>query len=170
MKFALIAAVDKKLGIGKNNTLPWRLPADLSYFSHLTTSNGNNAVIMGRKTWESLPASHRPLKNRLNIVISSNNEYKVPSGVIVASSLDEGLKRAGEERVEAVFVIGGGSVFKESLTHSECEVIYLTEINAVFNCDTFFPEFDKNTFKKVEESPLHEENGIRFRFVKYARG
>ena len=166
MDFFLIAAVDKNYGIGKNNDLPWKLPSDLAYFSEKTKGNGRNAVIMGRRTWESF--NGRALKNRMNIVIS-RSEVRVPVGVFVAENIDEGLTIAHQHKCEETFVIGGGKIYEEALKHPGCAGIYLTEIDGEFDCDTFFPKFDKTIFKKVEESDLREENGLSFKFVKYLR-
>src|SRR3990172_2849902 len=133
MKFSIIAAADKKMGIGIGNKLPWKLAGDLKYFSETTTkaSPGKmNAVIMGRKTWESLPEKHRPLAGRLNVVLS-RNELPLPDGVLRASSLDDafeklsapprhegGLRRAD---VDEVFVIGGASLDEQAIHHPHFE-------------------------------------------------
>ena len=169
MNFSLIAAVDKNYGIGENNTLPWNLPTDLKYYNDTTRGNGKNAVIMGRKTWESIPKKFQPLPKRVNIVITKNSNYALPEGVEKAATLEESLVIVERHRPEAVFVIGGAQIFAEAIKHPDCQKIYLTEIDAEFDCDTFFPKFDKNIFKKISESEVHEENGVKFRFVLYRR-
>lgn len=169
MSFSLIAAVDKKRGIGKEGKLPWHLPTDLKYFNDVTTGKGKNVVIMGRLTFESIPAKQKPLKNRINMVITRNEAYKVPAGVECAVSLEQGLVRASAHHPEEIFVIGGAQIFTDAIRHPECTTIYLTEIESVFDCDTFFPKVDKNIFKKASESQVHEENGVRFRFIVYKK-
>ena len=126
MKFSLVVAADENNGIGKNNTLIWRLPADMKHFTEITTGTRDpflmNAVIMGRKTWESLPEKHRPLKNRFNIILSRNSAQQLQSeqpqpGVLWADSLDAALKMCVSGQVENVFVIGGAKVMpKPSIT------------------------------------------------------
>ncbi|PNH03081.1 Bifunctional dihydrofolate reductase-thymidylate synthase 2 [Tetrabaena socialis] len=188
MPFQLVIAATPTLGIGKGGQLPdWKLPGDMAYFKELTSrtrdSARQNAVIMGRKTWESIPAKFRPLKGRLNIVLSrafadagarhadsenSGNAVvnqqqppacagKQPSalesakergsalaaGVLGSGSLDAALELLGSEelhdRVENVFIIGGGQVYAEALQHPDCAVVHLTQ---EFECDTFLPKLD----------------------------
>ncbi len=172
--FFIIAAVDENNGLGKNNTLVWKLPSDLKHFSQRTTSvleSGKiNAVIMGRKTWESLPTAHRPLPGRRNIVLTRDTGITLPEGVVRASSLDEALKLAqGLTEVESVVVIGGGTVYAEAINHPDCEKIYLTRIHATFDCDTFFPSIDRRKFPKTETSGLMQENGLSFEFILYQK-
>ena len=161
MNFALIAAVDKNRGIGKNNTLPWHLSADLKHFARVTKGG---TVVMGRKTWGSLPEKYRPLKERKNVVLSTDTNYQVPTGVELVQSLDEALSKGEGE----LFVIGGARLFEEAIHHPNCTKIILTEINSSFDCDAFFPELPGD-FKRVQESPLEEEKGLKFRFVTYEK-
>ena len=173
MDFALIAACDKEMGIGKGGTLPWHLPGELAYFHRVTSEvagvQKRNAVIMGRKTWESIPEKRRPLPGRLNCVITRDENYPVPDGVLRFSSLEECL--AGHDKdatLEKAYIIGGGELFRQAIAMEGCEAIYLTEVEGIFNCDTFFPplpqEFNKNT-----ESEVQEENGAKYKFVVYRR-
>lgn len=172
MKFSLVAAVDEKMGIGINNSLPWRLKGDLKYFSEVTTGSAPekiNAVIMGRKTWDSLPEAHRPLKGRLNAVLS-RNKFNLPDGVLAFNSLESALDNLSlNKKVDQVFVIGGASVFQQAILHNDCQKIFLTEILQTFDCDTFFPKIPGD-FKKVSETPLFEENGLKYRFLVYEKG
>lgn len=170
MKFSVIAAVDKNYGIGNHGKIPWGLPSDMKYFNRITNGNGKNAVVMGRVTWESLPEHHRPLKNRLNIIISRTKTTSLSeaelSGAKLANSFDAALQIAkGDE----IFVIGGAQIYAEAITHPDCEKIYLTEIDAEFECDAFFPKFDKEKFREISREP-HSENGLSFAFVVYERG
>ncbi|MEK9166982.1 MAG: dihydrofolate reductase [Patescibacteria group bacterium] len=161
MNFSIIVAIDEKGGIGKNNTLPWHLPADLKHFKELTTGG---TVIMGRNTWESIPDKFRPLPNRLNIVLTGNLNYFVPEGVKLASSLDGAL--AVSEG--STFIIGGAKVFEEAIRHEDCSDLFITKIESTFDCDTFFP-FLPLDFQIVHEGETLEDNEIKFKFLKYSR-
>lgn len=141
MDFAIIAALDENRGIGKNNALPWHLSADLKHFA-ATTKGGT--VIMGRKTWESLPPAYRPLKDRLNIVVS-RGEQALPKGVLLAHSLDEALALAEKhEPQRKAFVIGGALLYVEAIKHPACKELILTHVQGIFDCDTFFPDYSAN--------------------------
>ncbi len=174
MNFSIIVAVDKHFGIGKNNAIPWHLPADLKYFASITTTVHNpqkkNAVMMGRKTFESIPESRRPLKNRLNVVLSHNSHLDLPKNVLLFFSLDAALGHlAVTADIENVFVIGGGEVFKQAINHPFCQKIYLTQINHIFDCDTFFPQIDPKKFKLINESPAAVDSGIELNFLIYEK-
>ncbi|MFA5854971.1 MAG: dihydrofolate reductase [Candidatus Gracilibacteria bacterium] len=163
--FAIISGMDEHRGIGKDNGLPWHISADLKHFAEVTK---NGTVIMGRKTWESLPEKFRPLKNRLNIVIS-RGDYEMPEGVLLAHSLDEALTFAGNiNPVEKAFVIGGASLYAEAILHPLCTELFLTEVAGVFDCDAFFPEIPDD-FNKTEEGEELTEENIKFRFTRYAK-
>lgn len=173
--FSLIAAVDANYGIGKDGRLPWHLPSDLAYFHRITEGAGRNVVIMGRTTWESIPEKFRPLKNRLNTVLTRNADYQLAPGVLRGADLDEALEKVAHasekndgKNIE-IFIIGGAQIFAEAVKHRACQRIYLTEIHGKFDCDTFFPKFDKNIFKKISHSELQEENGVQFEFAVYEK-
>ncbi|MCX6785345.1 MAG: dihydrofolate reductase [Candidatus Komeilibacteria bacterium] len=166
--FSIIAAADQKLGIGINNRLPWNLKADLKHFSTITIGNKNNAVIMGLNTWKSLPEKFRPLKERLNVVLSKEKLLDLPAEVLNFQSLDEALNALERKNVDNVFIIGGAMLYAAAITHPSCQTIYLTEIEGVFKCDTFFPAIPSE-FKKIETGELNEENGIKFRFCVYQK-
>ena len=112
MQRKMILAMDLDGCIGKDDGLPWRLRADMLRFKRLTVGEGNNAVLMGRTTWESLPEAYRPLNNRLNIVVSRNQEYTV-EGVNVALSIEKGLALAEENESEICWIIGGANVYEQ---------------------------------------------------------
>lgn len=168
MEFSLVVAADEKMGIGKDNRLPWpRLGGDMKYFAEVTTGAADgkiNAVVMGRKTWESLPDKSRPLKERLNVVLS-RSDLDLPESAVLYKSFDQALEEMAEHgEIEKVFVIGGANVFEQALTHPACKKIYLTEVLATFDCDTFLgriPEY----FEKVSESEVHEDNGVKYKFT-----
>lgn len=167
MNFSMIVAVDEKLGIGKNNSLPWRLPSDLKFFKQktLTASAGKkNAVIMGRKTWDSLPEKVRPLPGRVNIVVSRQKELDLASDALLANSLAEALELCSTNKeVETVFVIGGSSLFKEGLEHRGLERVYLTSIHSDYACDCYFPDYEQK-LNLLSQSELFSENGVNFCF------
>lgn len=168
MNFSLIVAADSKNGIGKNGKIPWKISADMDFFREKTIGNGKNAVIMGRTTWESLPSGRRPLKNRLNIILTTKKTYAV-SGAQIADSLDAALKIAEQNNCEETFVIGGAKVYAESIEHKNCSGIWLTRVFKTFNCDAFFPKIDENCFKKTWQSEIQKENGLEFQFEKFER-
>jgi dihydrofolate reductase len=112
MQRKMILAMDLDGCIGKDDGLPWRLRADMLRFKRLTVGEGNNAVLMGRTTWESLPEAYRPLNNRLNIVVTRNQEYTV-EGIKIALSIEKGLDLAEEKESEVCWIIGGANVYEQ---------------------------------------------------------
>ena len=130
-----IVAVDNNWGIGYNGDLLEKIPEDMKYFKELTT---NNVVVMGRKTWDSLPK--KPLPDRTNIIISNKGNLLLENGAI-RLSLDD-LLLGITDFEDDVFVIGGGQIYKELLPY--CEKVYLTKIHKSFdNVDTYFPNLDE---------------------------
>ena len=160
---AIIAAIDEKRGIGKDNKLPWHIPEDLKRFKQITSGH---TVIMGRKTFESIG---RVLPNRTNIIITRDQDFdphKFYSSencdVLTANSLEEAIEKAQEkEGSEEVFIIGGGQVYAEGIT--KADKLYLTLVDGDFNCDTFFPDY--SNFAKEKFIGAGEENGIRYKFI-----
>ena len=112
MQRKMILAMDLDGCIGKDDGLPWRLRADMLRFKRLTVGEGHNAVLMGRTTWESLPEAYRPLDNRLNIVVTRNQEYTI-EGVDIALSIEKGLGIAKEKESEVCWIIGGANVYEQ---------------------------------------------------------
>jgi dihydrofolate reductase len=121
-------------------------------------------VIMGRKTWESLPAAFRPLPGRLNIVVSRNPGFEAPGASVVAS-LPEALAAAGD--AEIAFVIGGAELYRQALPLADR--LLLTEIDQAYDGDAFFPEFDRNTWTETARDARVAESGLAFAFVTYQR-
>ncbi|KAI8441375.1 hypothetical protein MSG28_014992 [Choristoneura fumiferana] len=168
VKLNLIAAACENMGIGAKGTLPWRLKKEMAYFTTMTTKVSSpskvNAVIMGRITWDCIPLKYRPLKDRLNIVMTRHVEKvkeTVPEGVVVVPGLDEAIKYIdGREDVESTWVIGGSHIYQAAMAHPNCGKIYLTEIQKSFNCDTFFPNIDKQQFHLVDEEEVPEERQV----------
>ncbi|MCR4260783.1 MAG: dihydrofolate reductase [Candidatus Colwellbacteria bacterium] len=160
-KISIIASIGKyDNALGKNSDLVWRISADLKRFKSLTMGH---PIIMGRKTFESIG---RVLPGRTNIVITRNLEYAA-EGAIIASSLEEALRKAQEVDDQEVFIIGGGEIFKQALPL--VNKLYLTIIDdRVDNADIFFPEYkDDFTSKTFEESG--EEGGLRYTWVDLER-
>ncbi len=175
MNFSIVVAVDKNFGIGKDGRLPWHLPSELRHFKDVTIASPGieNAVIMGRKTWESLPEKFRPLPGRCNIVISGRNDLGFPPGVIQAATFQEALAAAemmqADSRIGEVFVIGGAQVFGEAIQSRFCRKIFMTHILKDFHCDVFFPAPMEN-YRQIHASVPVVENGVSYFFAEYLRG
>jgi dihydrofolate reductase len=160
MNINLIVAIDEKNGIGKNNLLPWHLPADLKHFKIITTGH---PIIMGRKTFDSIG---KALPNRRNIVISRQSGLEIP-GAEVCSSLSNAIELCVNEK--DVFVIGGAQIFDQAI--SIADALYLTIIHEDFNADVFFPEIKMSEWIE-EEKNLHEpdeKNLYSYSFMKYKK-
>lgn len=134
--FSIISAIAKNNAIGKDNDLVFHIKEDMKFFRETTR---NHTVIMGKKTWESLPGK---LKDRKNLVIS-HTEVEDADGTI--TDLDKYIEE-NKETDEEIFVIGGGSIYKYMLPHSK--YLYLTEVDAEPEADIYFPEFDRKQYKK----------------------
>jgi dihydrofolate reductase len=156
----LIAAVARNGVIGRDNCLPWHLPADLKHFKALTTGH---AVIMGRKTWESLPEKFRPLPGRQNIVVTRNASYRA-EGAAVAASLPAALTLA---RGKQAFVIGGAELYRVALALADR--LELTEIARDYEGDTVFPARDPAQWRETARDAQRDDNGLDYAFVSYAR-
>lgn len=166
------AYLKKSRGFGHKGKLPWRIPREMKYFKETTckttSPNKQNAVIMGRKTWESLPKKFRPLPNRLNIVLTRNTDYDCGSdGVKLASSLEKAVNQCSPENIETVYAIGGS--FNELINNKYCDELLLSEIDydeqEEPECDSFLSEIPKN-FKLTSE--MYDFNDApRIRFLKY---
>jgi dihydrofolate reductase len=156
----MIAAHADNRVIGKNNDMPWYLPADLAYFKKITLGK---PIIMGRKTYESIG---RPLPGRKNIVISRDNSYQA-QGVEVVGSVDAAL--ALVSGVEEVMVIGGGAIYQHCLPAAQR--LYITHIDAEIDGDTYFPKYDLTEWKKVASDvrPVGEKNQYQLDFAVYQR-
>ncbi|MDR1725386.1 MAG: dihydrofolate reductase [Bacteroidales bacterium] len=160
--FNIIVAIDNKGGIGKNGNLLWHISEDLRYFKKIT--NGCT-VIMGRKTWESLP--FKPLKNRRNIIMTNNFEYNTNTKAEVIHSLNEVFSKIND--TETVFCIGGGKIYEQFLPY--CDTIYITKVFADFEADTFFPNISEQHFSLIEKSPVYidDNTNLKYQFCIYKR-
>lgn len=153
---SLVVAMARNRVIGRDNRLPWTLPKDLAYFKRVTLGH---PVVMGRRTWQSIG---KPLPGRDNIVVSRNAEFAAPGATVVAS-LDAAWKAAGA--AEEVCVIGGTSLFAETLPIADR--IHLTEVDAVVEGDTFFPELDRSQWveREIERHAADERHAYPFRIL-----
>jgi dihydrofolate reductase len=143
---ALLVAMDENRAIGKNNRLPWRLSSDLKRFRELTMGHH---ILVGRKTFESIG---KPLPGREMIVVTRNQDFK-PAGCLVAHSVEDGIDRARERRESELFICGGARIYAETI--GLADRIYLTQVHAVVDADTFFPEWNSDEWIE-EEIPRHE--------------
>ena len=157
----IIVAIAENNAIGKDNKLPWHLREDLQYFKQTTLGA---AVIMGRKTWDSLTI--KPLPRRLNVVLTRNPYFNV-MGVPKMESIEEVIHYASH--VERCFVIGGAEIYKAFLPLATR--LYVTKVYKSYPADAFFPEIDPEIWAVEEESELHYDAGedVNFKFIVYKR-
>ena len=172
--FDCVVAADLDWGIGKANALPWpRLKGDMQHFKRITCDareGMRNAVIQGRRTWESAEVQGRALPRRLNIIISRSAQA-LPEGVVAARSLEEALAAAAQPEIDTAFVIGGAQIFREAFDHPALRYIYLTRVLARFACDAFLPDLDAMGFVPVAWSGAFEgeDSGVRYRVERLGR-
>lgn len=163
MLISLIAAASENNVIGKDNWMPWNLPAELAYFR--ATTRGKT-VIMGRKTFDTMG---RPMPNRHNIVVSRNADLKI-EGVDVVTSVEEAIESAKADNLDEAFVIGGEQIYRLALPHADR--VYLTRVHTdIEGGEAFFPEFDEAEWAKVKEE-RHEpdaENALAFTTMVFER-
>jgi len=164
--------MDQNQGIGKNGKLPWHLPSDMKFFKDVTMrslSGHRNAVIMGRVTWDSIPEAFRPLRGRLNVILTRNSQISFPEGCYKVKNLDEALTCAAEiPDVDQIFVIGGATVYDEAIRRPECRRLYVTRIQEICDCDVYFPSFSDHFYQDFQ-GPLYCENNHHFVFSEYTR-
>jgi dihydrofolate reductase len=161
MRICLVVAMAANRVIGKDNGLPWRLPADLQHFKRITMGK---PILMGRKTWESIG---RPLPGRTSIVITRDAGYSAP-GCVVVHSIEAALQAAADCGDEAM-VIGGAEFYRQVLPFTN--TLYLTRIHADFEGDTLFPELDESEWRQVERSDCEPDvkNPYRYSFIRLDR-
>lgn len=158
---SIIVAIANNMAIGQNNDLLCHLSNDLKHFKALTSGH---TVVMGRKTFDSLPK--KPLPNRQNIVLTSDVAFSYP-GVDVVHSVEEALALIPSD--DEAFVMGGATVYRQFLLH--VDKLYITWIKKDFEADTFFPEIDFSAFRLLDETPLMTDpsNGIDYTYAEYLR-
>ncbi len=159
----IISAISKNNVLGKENKLLWHLPTDFKFFKETTFGH---PIIMGRKTFESLP---KILPGRTNIVVTGDKNY-VKEGAVVVHSLEEAIKIGLSENKD-VFICGGGQIYKEALEKNLVDKILLTEIDVELEGDSFFPTFDKSGWEinKKECHTKDEKHSYNFCFVEYLK-
>lgn len=163
MEICIIVATGKNGEIGCKGRLPWSLPRDMKHFKTLTEGN---AVVMGRKTYESIP--NFPLKNRLNIVVSKSLD--TVEGGIVTANIEDAASLAKQKGYSRLFVIGGNSIYERMLP--VCDRMYLTKVDGTFpEADVFFPKIDLSEWEIVDqENFAHDErNDFDISFIEYKR-
>jgi len=160
MALNLIFARARNGVIGHNNTLPWHLPEDLAHFKQTTLGQ---PVVMGRKTWESLPPKFRPLPGRTNIVVTRQTHWQA-EGAVVAHSIEEAMQQCPNDA--QVWVIGGAQVYAQAMPLATRAII--TEIEADFEGDAFAPTFDAN-WQETARSTHVAPNGLNYSFVTLTR-
>lgn len=167
MQIVLIAAVARNGVIGAGNQIPWHLPADLQHFKRVTHGH---PVVMGRRTWDSLPPRFRPLPGRLNVVVTRQPAWGDP-GALAASTLEAALDRVRHSNAHAgtCFVIGGAQLYAEALPVAD--QLVLTEIDRDFPGDAHFPAWERAAFREIarETHPADGPDGFAYAFVTYER-
>ncbi len=159
-RLSILVAMARNRVIGRNNNLPWYLPADLKHFKSLTMGH---PIIMGRKTYESIG---KPLPGRTNIIISHQPGYEVPGAIVVNSIEDAFLACKEVETCDSEsFIIGGENVFRQTI--KLCQRMYVTEIQKYFEGDTFFPRFDINDWEEIRRDKYFSDSGdnMEYHFV-----
>ncbi len=162
MIISLIAAVAENGVIGKDNDLVWRLPDDTKFFMKTTE---HHCVLTGRRNYESIPPKYRPLKNRTNIVVTRQQEYGIDEGIRVASSVEEGIALAKSMSEQELFVIGGGQIYKQTINLAHR--LYITEVMARVEGDTYFPEIDRSQWEELSRirHPKDEKHKYEFYYT-----
>ena len=160
MIVSLVAAAAENNVIGKNNTLPWCMPADMKFFKNLTMGH---TVVMGRKTYESMG---KPLPGRKNIIITRNKDYKA-EGCVVLSSFSDVLEHCKAE--SEIYVIGGAEIFHQQM--NSADKIYLTRIHHSFEGDAYFPDIDMNEWAEAKRTDFSadEKNHYNYSFIEFSR-
>lgn len=158
---SIIAAIGKNHELGKNNDLLWHISADLKRFKKITSGH---PVIMGRKTFNSI--NNKPLPNRRNIIITHSVRYAFPD-VEIVHSVTEALKKIGDD--EEVFILGGATIYEQFLPFTD--KMYLTLIDKEYDADTFFPRFDPEQWKTLENISITDDNqaGVKYSFITLQR-
>jgi dihydrofolate reductase len=155
----VIVAMAKNRVIGINNTLPWRLPADLQHFKALTMGHH---IVMGRKTYESIG---KPLPGRTTVIVTRDANYRV-EGCLTATSIDAAIATCGND--PDIFFVGGAELYGQILPRADR--LYLTEIQAEYAGDAYFPAFERDAWREVERQENISPDGLSYHFVTYQRG
>jgi len=157
LRLSILVAMAKNRVIGRDNRLPWHLPADLKHFKFLTMGQ---TIVMGRKTYESIG---KPLPGRANIVITRQMDYEIP-GAVVVNSLEDALLVCEETSTIDTenFIIGGEKLYQQTI--KICQRMYITEIQSNFDGDVFFPQFDPGDWEEMQRDK-HVDGNLEYHFV-----
>ena len=176
--FSLVLAVDEKNWLGKNNDLAWRISADMKYFKKVTNTTEDlakhNAVIMWRKTWESIPQKYRPLPGRINCILSrsikdESKNSQIDDFVVYFNSVESCLSEIdSKDNIENIFVIGWANIYNQLLNHPRLEKIYLTQVFWDYDCDVFF-DWVPDNFIVESYTDREKEKWIEFEWFVYKK-
>ncbi|KAM6936847.1 dihydrofolate reductase-like [Xenentodon cancila] len=172
----LMVAACNDMGIAKDGKLPWDLPSEFKYFldtiTRVSRPGNMNLLVWGRRCWISHPENTFPLANSLHAVLSKTLSTVPDHAHFLCRDFESAIQLASEPPlagiIETIWIIGGTQVYEDALKHPWCDLIYLTDVMADFDCDVFFPEFDRELFKVQESFPdvpteIQEENGLKFK-------
>ena len=162
-RISAIVALDEKRGIGKDGKIPWFIKGEQLRLKEITMGH---PVIMGRKTYESIPEKFRPLRGRENIIITRNSDYHPHPDIHVVHSVESALELAKSLDHTEIFILGGAQIFNETI--DLIDRIYLTILTGDYNADTFFPDYSQ--FSKIIEKESHEQDGFSFNYITLDRG
>jgi len=167
MKIALIVAMDRERGIGKNNNLMWDLPADMKFFKETTQGH---IVVMGRKNFDSIPEKYRPLPHRENVILTRNTDFEAEDCVVL-HSIQECMEKYQKEHNRKMFIIGGGEIYKLALEADIVTEMYITHVNHSYGADTFFPEFDLHDWsvETIYSRKRDHKHEASFSILKYTQ-
>ncbi len=164
MRLGMIWAETRGGAIGRNGEMPWHLPEDLAHFKQTTLGD---PVIMGRRTWESLPERFRPLPGRENLVVTRDASY-IASGAVVRSSLQEAIVAAEHSGAETAWIMGGGELYRAALPLADELVVTRIGLD-VDDADTFAPEFGSEWLLADAGEQLVSKTGLEYRFERWTR-
>jgi dihydrofolate reductase len=176
----LIVAVDAENGISKDNSLPWHLPKEYKHFQETTIKTSDpskiNAVLMGRKCWDSIPAKFRPLKNRVNVILSKTLPPQISEHCIITDDFDKALKMLTEEepyksQIETIWNVGGKAIYQMGLEHPWMHKLVITKIDSTFDTDVQFPDVDWENYELNDDfdGKLIEEKGFTYRIQSFTK-
>ena len=179
MEWSIIVAIDRNNGIGVSGKMPWNLPADLKYFQEVTTKvtdpSKKNIVVMGRKTWESLPLQKQPLTKRINIILSRNKNYHISDkhDTSVCYSWEELKEKLDSDKFirsyEKIFIVGGYQIYLQALEQKKIQNLYVTHIQNTYQVDVTFPSFENLYPQKKILQNWQTEKNIQYQFCYYTK-
>ena len=159
----IIVATCLNDGIGYKNSLPWNFRSDLKYFAKLTKGNGNNAIVMGKNTWNSLP--FHPLPKRENLILSTTLNKENNKNCF--KNIEELKNHINNSNYDETWIIGGSNIYEQFINDKDVKRIYITKINKEYECDTFFPKFSDDY--QLIKNTTQIENDVTLEFKIYAR-